>query len=234
MRRLAACGFLRRSFRLLMRHNSTPLGGHPREPFFYSIKFMRRAITYSLAVSFIVHALFLIGITSWSLFKTGGMGFGEGLVEVSLVDGFGDGGISNKKKFTQNKVLRKIADALVSSEKQKGEAENNEQTGNGRGEGGGIGFGSGGGEADPRLLEIWRKINGSKYYPEAAKKEGLEGAPKVGFTVSLDGKVNDASLVKSCGHDILDKAALETVRRSSPLPFYPKPITIAVRYSLKD
>jgi iron complex transport system substrate-binding protein len=34
MRRLAACGFLRRSLRLLMRRNSTPLGGCPLRHFF--------------------------------------------------------------------------------------------------------------------------------------------------------------------------------------------------------
>jgi len=195
---------------------------------------MKRTIVYAVIISSAVHVGFLIGITCWSLFKTGDMGFGGGAVEVSLVDGFGDGGVSTKKKFTQTKFLRKIANALVGSETQEGEAESSVQTGSGNGEGGGAGYGSGKGEADPRLLEIWRKINRSKYYPEIARKEGLEGAPKVGFTVSLNGKVNEASLVKSCGHEILDKAALETVKRSSPLPFYPKPITIAVRYSLRD
>lgn len=195
---------------------------------------MRKTIAYSLAISFVIHLGFLIGITCWSLFKTGGFGSGSGLVEVSLVDGLGDGGASGKKKSAQKSVLKKIANAIVNSETQENKTESSVETGSGNGEGGGAGYGSGKGKADPRLLEIWRKINRSKYYPEIARKGGLEGAPKVGFTVSLDGKVNEASLVKSCGHEILDRAALETVKRSSPLPFYPKQITIAVRYSLKD
>jgi TonB family protein len=195
---------------------------------------MKKTIIYAVIISCVVHALFFVGITCWSLFKAGDMGFGGGPVEVSLVDGFGDGGVSGKNKITQNKVLRKIANALIGSETKEDEAESSAQTGGGSGEGAGAGYGSGKGEADPRLTEIWRKINRSKYYPEIARKEGLEGAPKVGFKVSLDGKVSEALLVKSCGHEILDKAALETIKRSSPLPFYPKPITIAVRYSLKD
>ena len=47
-----------------------------------------------------------------------------------------------------------------------------------------------------------------------------------------DGKIKWVKLAASCGARVLDDAALETVRRAAPLPFYPKPITVVVKYSL--
>lgn len=84
------------------------------------------------------------------------------------------------------------------------------------------------------MTQIWKKINRAKYYPEMARRQGVEGAPKVAFSILEDGKVSQVKIVESSGNEILDNAAMEAIRNSTPLPFYPQPITIAVRYSLKD
>lgn len=108
--------------------------------------------------------------------------------------------------------------------------------GSGGGAGGGVGgdIGPGKGQGDPRLSHIWQKVNRSKYYPWLARKNGWEGTPRVRFVIGLEGQINDVRLVESCGIEELDQAAIETVRRSAPLPFFPKAITLAIRFSLSD
>jgi TonB family protein len=107
-------------------------------------------------------------------------------------------------------------------------------SGGGFGGGHGGGIGPGKGKGDPRLSRIWLKINRSKYYPRMARKKGLEGSPRVRFAIDSNGQIDSVQLVKSCGIPELDEAAIETIRRSSPLPSYPKPITLAIRYSLSN
>ena len=105
----------------------------------------------------------------------------------------------------------------------------------GSGVGGGSGDGVGSGRAGDRVLtSIWKRINQSKYYPPVAKRRGVEGAPRVTFAIDRDGQVSWARLVDSCGKTALDDAALKTVRRAAPYPYYPSPITVAIRYSLTD
>lgn len=104
-------------------------------------------------------------------------------------------------------------------------------SGAGRGSGEGIGSGRAG---DRILTRIWKRINRSKYYPPAAKRRGVEGAPRVTFAIDRDGQVRWARLINSCGRTVLDDAAVKTVRRAAPYPYYPSPITVAIRYSLAD
>ena len=101
----------------------------------------------------------------------------------------------------------------------------------GTGQGAGVGSGSGG---NPVLAKIWKRINSSKYYPETAKRQKMEGSPRVTFSIAEDGSVANVAIAASCGMAILDDAAKETVRRAAPLPFYPQPITLTVKYSLAN
>ncbi len=107
-------------------------------------------------------------------------------------------------------------------------------SGGGAGGGHGGGIGPGRGKGNPVLSQIWVKINRSKYYPWIARKNGWEGSPRVRFVIGKFGEIRDVRLAESCGIHELDQAALETIRRSAPLPYYPKAITIAIRYSLSD
>ena len=56
--------------------------------------------------------------------------------------------------------------------------------------------------------------------------------PRVTFAIGEDGSVKWVRLARSSGTAILDEAALAAVRRAAPLPYYPAPITLAVKYSL--
>lgn len=90
------------------------------------------------------------------------------------------------------------------------------------------------GSGDPILAKILRRVNKSKYYPTAAKKNGLEGVPRVTFAIEEDGSVTSLIISSSCGERVLDDSALETIRRAAPLPYYPKAITLAIKYSLRE
>jgi protein TonB len=55
-------------------------------------------------------------------------------------------------------------------------------------------------------------------YPAVARRMGWTGRVSVAFTVCVDGSVEELSVVESSGFPILDKNALETIRKSCPLP----------------
>ena len=98
---------------------------------------------------------------------------------------------------------------------------------------GGPGTSPGHGGSD-LLAQIWKRIDESKYYPASARRNGITGSPKVSFAIDEGGRVRWLKLVRSCGNLTLDEAALKAVRRATPLPYYPKPITVIVKYSLTN
>lgn len=91
-----------------------------------------------------------------------------------------------------------------------------------------------GGTGDPRLMRMWKKINRSKYYPLHARRNSWKGKPRVTFKTGKEGQIEYVRLAKSCGITLLDDAAIKTIRRAAPLPHYPKPITLTIRYSLRE
>lgn len=174
------------------------------------------SLIIAVFLSFIIHLAFLCGIVGWDLYHVL-PGSGGTAVEVSFIEeGSGSDFVvkKNQLKADHEGDIAKGTD--------------NSEDGNAGGRGS-----NGEGPGDPRLAAIWKKINKAKYYPETARGEGLEGSPKVTFSIGLSGKVTNIEVTTSSGNKLLDEAAVETVKRSSPLPFYPQPITIAVRYSLK-
>ncbi len=55
-------------------------------------------------------------------------------------------------------------------------------------------------------------------YPERARKMGWQGKVKVSFVISSDGFVKDIRILESSGVEILDRNAVETVKKASPFP----------------
>ena len=60
------------------------------------------------------------------------------------------------------------------------------------------------------------KISEHKQYPYLAKRQRREGIATVEFVLSPDGSIGDTRLVRSSRVRMLDKAALEAVRRIEP------------------
>ncbi|MEW6586745.1 MAG: energy transducer TonB [Nitrospirota bacterium] len=72
-------------------------------------------------------------------------------------------------------------------------------------------------------------------YPAPARKMGWEGRVTVSFLILPDGRVGNVKVSRSSGRDILDRGAVETVKKTSPFP--PPPamaeIIIPVIYALR-
>lgn len=70
-----------------------------------------------------------------------------------------------------------------------------------------------------RYLSIVRsRIQEKKHYPPFARDMRQEGGAVVRITIGPEGEVRTSSLVRSSGYTLLDKAAIEAVRRAQPFP----------------
>lgn len=79
------------------------------------------------------------------------------------------------------------------------------------------------------------RIEALKQYPMDARLKHAEGRVVVRIVIQEDGQILSATIAKSSGHDILDQAALETIRKASPImltqPLEKSQITIQVPLS---
>jgi len=69
--------------------------------------------------------------------------------------------------------------------------------------------------------QVMARLERVKRYPSAARVNRVQGVVHVRFRVSRAGAVLFTALQRSSGNDLLDRAALETVRRAAPLPKIP-------------
>jgi protein TonB len=69
--------------------------------------------------------------------------------------------------------------------------------------------------------QVLAAISAHKTYPPAARRTGREGGVRVGFRVDGNGAVSNIEVVSSSGSDALDRAAVQAVEGSSPLPSPP-------------
>ncbi len=71
-------------------------------------------------------------------------------------------------------------------------------------------------------------------YPRQAKMMGWEGRVVLSFTICADGRVEGISIVESSGFAVLDKKAVETIRKAAPFPSPPVPaeLTIPIVFDL--
>jgi protein TonB len=70
-------------------------------------------------------------------------------------------------------------------------------------------------------------------YPERAREMGWQGKVKVSFVISSDGLVKDIRILQSSGVDILDRNAVETIKKASPFPKPPVAAQLIIPISYK-
>jgi protein TonB len=71
---------------------------------------------------------------------------------------------------------------------------------------------------------VQRHIN----YPTIARRMGWEGKVLVSFVLEPNGDIRDLKVLKSCGYEVLDKEALDAIRRS--YRDFPKPpVSVVVK-----
>jgi len=80
---------------------------------------------------------------------------------------------------------------------------------------------------DAAYLNMWtQKIEsvGNKHFPAAALRDGIFGNLRMSVLLRPDGSVEFIEVLQSSGHPILDDAAIQIVKLSSPFPRFPKEI----------
>jgi protein TonB len=83
-------------------------------------------------------------------------------------------------------------------------------------------------------------LNRRKVYPAEARQARQQGVVTVRFTVDRSGNVSGASIKRSSGHEVLDRATLELLGRVAPLPRMPASmqkdsvtLSLPIDYSLR-
>jgi TonB family protein len=69
-----------------------------------------------------------------------------------------------------------------------------------------------------RELLVRNHLEHFKYYPASARRRGITGDVEVGFELNGQGEAGELKILSGSGYVVLDKAALETVRRAEPFP----------------
>lgn len=67
-------------------------------------------------------------------------------------------------------------------------------------------------------LRVLEWLAQHRRYPASARRERLQGTVEVLVVLMPDGRLVNQRIAQSSGHAVLDKAALELLRRASPLP----------------
>jgi len=80
-------------------------------------------------------------------------------------------------------------------------------------------------EIKPQLVNIPRP-----QYPDSARNEGAQGIVKIKALVDVDGSIMAVFIVQSSGHEMLDQAALEAVKKAefAPARSNDKPVRVWV------
>ncbi len=88
-------------------------------------------------------------------------------------------------------------------------------------------------------LDNWKRrieVVGAEYFPELGPLEGLSGSPTLEVSIGADGELTDVIIRKSSGSSVLDKAALDILRRASPFDPFPADVRVdydSVRFAYK-
>jgi len=87
-------------------------------------------------------------------------------------------------------------------------------------------------EGSRREKQVWedyyrvisRRIEEQAVYPEEARQRKEEGLVYLSFVLSKDGHLEEVKVRISSGYERLDRAALESIKKASPFPAFPKQI----------
>jgi TonB family protein len=90
-------------------------------------------------------------------------------------------------------------------------------------------------KGESQILAIIRaRIENAKRYPARARQMQLSGTTELQFQIQSDGTVTALKVTRSSGSSLLDEAARATVKRATPLPHYPKPLSLAVQFQRNE
>ncbi|HBT96913.1 MAG TPA: hypothetical protein DEB25_04390 [Desulfobulbaceae bacterium] len=85
----------------------------------------------------------------------------------------------------------------------------------------------------PEYAYIRGIITRNLKFPMSARRQRLSGAIIVAFFLAKDGHAEEITIVKSSGHEVLDEAVRDAIRRSSPFPHPPAPARLRLPIAFK-
>jgi protein TonB len=74
-------------------------------------------------------------------------------------------------------------------------------------------------EYGPYLRAFRQRVLESLIYPLAARRQGIGGTVELHVWLEHTGRVRDVKIARSSSHEMLDDAAVQTIRRLGPVPF---------------
>ncbi len=74
------------------------------------------------------------------------------------------------------------------------------------------------------LAQVWAAIESQKRFPPFAQRARINGRVVLEFVILADGRVINPRIAESNGHRVFERAALDSLRRASPLPPFPPAI----------
>ena len=89
--------------------------------------------------------------------------------------------------------------------------------------------------ADANYVHQWRdrvESVGNRYYPQLARNNSLYGDVRLLVKLKANGVVEEISILASSGSEVLDRAAIESIRLASPFDPFPK--SLANKYDRID
>jgi TonB family protein len=82
------------------------------------------------------------------------------------------------------------------------------------------------------LRAIRSQIERARVYPDAARRQGMQGIVEIRFRIGPEGAVEAVEVARSSGHALLDQVSTDTVRRAGPYPRVAGWIRIPLTYRL--
>lgn len=83
----------------------------------------------------------------------------------------------------------------------------------------------GGNQKQSYYVAVTARLERARGYPKEARRRGYEGTVLLKIELERDGSLLTCAVLRGSGRDILDKEALQTVRRAAPFPQVPESIT---------
>ncbi|AEH45847.1 TonB family protein [Thermodesulfatator indicus DSM 15286] len=79
------------------------------------------------------------------------------------------------------------------------------------------------------FAKVRRLIAANKYYPLSARMAGYTGRIGVSFVVDAQGRVSEITIEKPSQYEILNQAAVKTIKRAAPFPPPPRGLNPPLR-----
>jgi protein TonB len=134
-------------------------------------------------------------------------------IPVEKLPGGADNGVMAIAEVSTVGIPARAGDSFTAGNGAGGNNYGFERIGAGIGNGSGNGHGSGTGQAEAGLTQVRYRETPQPQYPDSARREGKEGRVLLRVLVDEKGRTKAIEVNQSSGHDLLDRAATEAIKK---------------------